>query len=44
MQLPIMTGVVALLLLALILITYVPDLSLGLVRLLGYAALPLPRH
>ena len=35
---------ILLLLLALITITYVPDLSLGLVRLLGYAELQAPRH
>jgi hypothetical protein len=32
------------LLVALALITYIPELSLGLVRLLGYADLPVLRH
>jgi TRAP-type C4-dicarboxylate transport system permease large subunit len=32
------------LLVALALITYIPDLSLGLVRLLGYADLPVFRR
>ena len=34
----------AILLVALALITYIPDLSLGLVRLLGYADLPVFRR